>query len=159
MSSDNPLRIYVTHAYQEHEEYARVFEYLESRDNFFYVNCSEPDHRPGEGQDAVEEHLRNQIELSEVVIFPVGMHAQDTELFDFQLRVAQVFKKPILAIKAFGDTVMLPAKAMEMAKQIVEWNDRVITDAVKSLARGSDPGASDIIEFDMTGIDIPEIPK
>ncbi|MGI9290993.1 MAG: hypothetical protein ACR2QG_06920 [Gammaproteobacteria bacterium] len=159
MSMNDPLRIFITHSYQEHEEFTRVFEYLESRDNFFYENCSDPENKPAGGAlEAVQEHLRNQIEKAEVVIFPVGMHAQDPNLYNFQLTVAQAFKKPILAIKSFGDTMIIPPEALKATNDIVEWNDRIITDTVRRLARG-DASESDIIEFDIEGLDIPEIPK
>lgn len=157
MSAKEPLRLFVTHAYQEHEEYARVFEYLESRDNFYYVNCSDPDNKPQDGGlEAVQEHLRTQIEPAEVVIFPVGVHSQDTELLNFQLTVAQVFKKPIMAIESFGGTQAIPKQAMEAAAEIVAWNDRVITDTAKRLARGGDGGQWDTIDFDVDDLDIPE---
>jgi hypothetical protein len=159
MSAKEPLRIFVTHAYQEHEEYARVYEYLESRDNFYYINCSDPENIPAGGeQEAVQEHIRKQIEPSEVVIFPVGVHAQDPELLKFQLMVAQVFKKPILAIKSFGDTMMIPREALEAADEIVEWNDRLITDTAKRLARGGGE-EWDTIEFNVDDLDIPDLPE
>jgi hypothetical protein len=159
MSAKEPLRIFVTHAYQEHEEYARVYEYLESRDNFYYVNYSDPENKPeGSDQEAVQEHLRKQIEPCEVVLFPVGVHAQDPKLLKFQLQVAQAFKKPILAIKSFGDTMMIPKDALEVADEIVEWNDRLITDTAKRLARGG--GAEwDTIEFNVDDLDIPDLPE
>ena len=46
MSEKNPIRIYVTHAFASHPDYHRVFEYLEALPNFFYRNCSVPDHPP-----------------------------------------------------------------------------------------------------------------
>jgi Thoeris protein ThsB, TIR-like domain len=157
MSAKEPLRLFVMHAYQEHEEYARVFEYLESRANFYYVNFSDPDNKPQDGGlDAVQEHLRNQIEPAEVVLFPVGVHAQDPDLINFQLTVAQVFKKKILAIKSSGGTQAIPKQAMEAATETVEWNDRVITDMAKRLARGGDGAQWDTIDFDVDDLDMPE---
>jgi hypothetical protein len=38
---------------------------------------------------------------------------------------------------------------MDSAADMVDWNDRVITDAVRRLARGEDTQAWDVIEFDM----------
>jgi len=160
MSAKKPVRLFITHAYQEHEEYARVFEYLESRDNFYYVNCSNPENKPeGGAKDAVQEHLRQQIRSAEVVVYPVALHAQDPGLITFQLHVAQAFKIPILAIKPFGETVQVPVKLLEPASEVVDWNDRVITDTLKRLAHGGGSGDTDIIEFDIEGLDIPELPK
>ena len=46
MSQANPLRIFVTHLWENSDDYLRVFEYLESSRNFFYRNFSTPDQAP-----------------------------------------------------------------------------------------------------------------
>jgi hypothetical protein len=154
MSEKDPIRLFVTHAFQEHEEYARLFEYLESRDNFFYNNYSDPefDLGPG-GQEAIEEEIRRQVNQAEIVLFPVGVHAVKPQLIDFELRVAQAFKKPIIAIQGFGETIRIPRQALEAADVIVGWDDRVIIDNIKQLARGIDMHQLDVIEFDLEGLD------
>jgi hypothetical protein len=37
VSESNPIRVFVTHAFQETDDYLRVFEFLESVDRFFYL--------------------------------------------------------------------------------------------------------------------------
>jgi hypothetical protein len=154
MSEKDPIRLFVTHAFQEHEEYARIFEYLESRDNFFYNNYSDPefDLGPG-GQEAIQEEVRRQIKQAEVVLFPLGVHAVKPQLIDFELQVAQAFKKPIIAIQAFGGTVNVPKQVLEAADVVVGWDDRVIIDNIMQLARGIDKSQLDVIEFDLEGLD------
>jgi len=154
MSEKDPIKLFVTHAFQEHEEYARLFEYLESRDNFFYNNYSDPefDLGPG-GQEAIQEEIRRQIKPAEVVLFPVGVHAVKPQLIDFELQVAQAFKKPIIAIQAFGGTASIPKQALEAADVVVGWDDRVIIDNIRQLARGIDKNQLDVIEFDLEGLD------
>lgn len=49
MSAKNPIRLFVTHAFASYPDYHRVFEYLEASPNFFYRNCSVPDHPPAAG--------------------------------------------------------------------------------------------------------------
>ena len=154
MSEKDPIRLFVTHAFQAHEEYARIFEYLESRDNFFYNNYSDPefDLGPG-GQEAIQEEIRRQIKQAEVVLFPLGVRAVKPQLIDFELQVAQAFKKPIIAIQAFGGTVNIPKQALEAADVVVGWDDRVIIDNIRQLARGIDKSQLDVIEFDLEGLD------
>ena len=36
VSQANPLRLFITHAWEMSDDYLRVFEYLESARNFFY---------------------------------------------------------------------------------------------------------------------------
>lgn len=149
MSESKPIRIFVTHAFQEHELYARVFEYLESRDKFYYFNCSNLDAPPAAGgQDALHESVRSQIRDAEAVLFPVEIHAQNPRLIDFELMVAQAFKKPIIAIKSHGGTQALPRDALAAAVEIVNWNDRLITEALRRHGRGENIPKWDVIEFD-----------
>ena len=150
MAAKKPIRLFVTHCFSEHEEYARVFEYLESRDNFYYVNFSDPDFRPAGGnQEALQEALHAQIKNVEILVFPVGVHSVNPQLVDYQLRCAKACKLPILAIKAFGGTLAVSKEALAQADVVVEWNDRVIVDNIRRLARNEDTGQWDVIEFDM----------
>jgi len=149
MSEKDPIRIFVTHAFQEHEEYARVFEYLEARDKFYYVNYSDPDGKPEVGgQEGLQEAIRKQIRMVEVVLFPVGVYIQDPRIIEFELKVAQAFDKPVIAIQAFGLTQTLPREIAAAAAETVEWNDRAITDAIRHFARGEDTAKWDVVEFD-----------
>ena len=163
MSEKDPIRLFVMHAFQEHEEYARIFEYLESRDNFFYVNTSRPENKPeGGATTAVQEAIREQIKPCEVVVFPAGVYSQDPNLINFELKVAQAFEKPVLAIMAFGGTQVIPKEAMDAATDTVEWNDRAIADAVKRLARGGGGAGDamwDTVEFNIDDLDIPDLKK
>lgn len=148
MSATDPIRLFVAHNFEDHEEYAQVFEFLESRDNFYYVNFSDPENQPV-GLEPMQEAIRQQIKNAEIVLFPFGVHASNPQLIDFELRVAQAFKVPILGIKSFGVTQLVSDEALEAANEVVEWNDRVITDAIRRLARGEDTAQWDVIEFDM----------
>jgi len=150
MSEKDPIRLFVTHCFAEHEDYTRVFEYLESRDNFYYFNYSKPEAKPANGGvEATHEEIRQQLKHVEIVIFPVGIHYTDPQLIDFELLCAQAFEKPILAIKAFGGTVTVTKELLDQADEIVEWNARAITEGVERLARNIDKGKWDVIEFDM----------
>lgn len=149
MSEKNPVKLFVTHVFADHEEYSRVFEYLESRDNFFYVNFSNPDDGPVGDSEAIQEAIRQQIKPVEVVLFPAAIASANQQLIDFQLKVAQAFDKPIIAIKAYGETHHLSDELLATATEVVEWNDRSITEAATRLARGGSSEPWDVIEFDM----------
>lgn len=148
MSEQDPVRIFVVHAFDAHEDYARVFEYLECRDNFFYLNCSDPQGGGDRSTEALQEAIRNQIQHAEAVVFPIGIYSQNAQLIDFELTVAQAFKKPVIAIKSYGDTLAMPVKVMEIAAETVEWNERAITDAIRRHGRGEEIGQWDVIDFD-----------
>lgn len=148
MSESNPIRVFVIHAFTEHVEYVRVFEYFESRPNFYYHNCSKPNAKPTSGdREEVNEELRRQIQPAEIVILPVSIFATDPVLVTFQIDAAKGMKKPVLAVKAFGDTVAIKKSVLDKADDIVDWNDRAITEAVKRLARHDSSGQWEVIDF------------
>lgn len=150
MSEKNPFRVFVAHEFRENAEYQRVFEYLESRDNFFYLNYSDPEaQEPNAAPDVLQEAIRQQVKNAEVVIVPAGMLAGGAGLVDFEMKVAQAFDLPIVLIQPFGATMSIPKDALEAAAEIVEWDERLIIDGIRRAARGEDTAKWDVIEFDM----------
>jgi hypothetical protein len=148
VSEKDPFRVFVTHVFQENEDYQRVFEYLESRDNFFYTNFSDPENLPSAGgSEALKEELRNQIKDAEVVILPLAVSEENPDLVGFQLDYAQASKKPILGIQSFGGTVAINKAVLERCDDVIEWNERTIISAIKRLARNEDTAQWETIEF------------
>lgn len=150
MSEQDPFRVFVTHLFQENEDYRRVFDYLESRDNFFYMAYSNPDNMPTTGgADAIKEELREQIKQAEVVILPVAILELNKDLVRYQMDVAQAGKKPILGIESFGGTVAVSKEVIDRCDDLVEWNERTIISAIKKLARNEDTAEWEVIEFNL----------
>jgi hypothetical protein len=148
VSEKDPIRIFVAHLFTEHMDYLRIFEYLESRDNFFYINYADPGRMPpAGGTEAIKEELRNQIKQAEVLLLPVTLFEENQDLITFQMDVAQAFGKPIIAIKSFGGTVVIQKVIVDRADEIVEWSDRAITDAIRRQARHEDTTQWETIEF------------
>jgi hypothetical protein len=148
MSESNPIRVFVVHVFNEYPEYVRVFEYLESRPNFYYHNCSRPNARPASNDSAaLQEELRRQIQAAEIVVLPVTIFATNPVLVTFQVDAAKALKKPVLAIKAFGETVAIKKSLLDKADDIVDWNNRTITEGIKRLARNDNSGQWEVIEF------------
>jgi hypothetical protein len=148
VSEKDPFRVFVIHVFQENEDYQRVFEYLESRDNFFYTNFSDPENMPSAGgSEAMKEELRNQIKDAEVVILPLAISEENPDLVGFQLDFAQASKKPVLGIQSFGDTVAIDKAVLERCDDVIEWNERTIISAIKRLARNEDTAQWETIDF------------
>jgi len=150
VSENDPFRVFVTHVFQENEDYQRVFEYLESRDNFFYKNLSDPENMPsGGGNETVKEELRNQIKDAEVVILPLAISEINPDLVGFQLDFAQASNKPILGIQSFGGTVAIDKAILERCSDVIEWNERTIISAIKRLARNEETAQWETIDFNL----------
>ena len=79
VTQKNPIRLFVTHVWVEDDDYHRVFEYLESADNFFYRNTANPADRPAGDKDALREGLRKQITDAEIVIVPASLYRRHVD--------------------------------------------------------------------------------
>ena len=147
MSQNNPIRLFVTHAWEASDEYLRIFEYLESARNFFYKNSSAPDKAPAGGKEADREELRRQIAPAEAVIALPGLYRQHSELLLFEMTFAKASDKPVILMKPFGANAVLPNTITSLADQVVEWDGRALVDAIKAQARHEESHRWDTIEF------------
>jgi len=147
VSQANPIRLFITHAWEMSDDYLRVFEYLESARNFFYKNYSTPDQPPGAEKEAQRENLRKQIAPVEAVIALSSLYDAHQDLLTFQLLFAQASKKPVILMKPFGSTKAAPKAILDLASEIVEWDERALVDALRLHARQEKSGRWDTIEF------------
>jgi len=148
MSEKDPIRVYVTHAFASHPDYHRVFEYLEALPNFFYRNCSVPDHLPQVGgKEALKEEYRTQLKTAEVVVVLSSLYAENEYWTTYQMDAAQASNLPLVAIEPFGVSVEVPAEVAKRAVEVVGWDERLIVDALRRQARHEDTARWDTIEF------------
>jgi hypothetical protein len=147
MSQANPVRLFVTHLWENSDDYLRVFEYLESARNFFYRNYSTPDKRPASDREVLREDLRRQINPAEAVIALSSLYDTDKDLLTFQLLFAQASHKPVILMKPFGTARDAPKAILDLADEIVEWDERALVDAVRRQARHEETTRWDTIDF------------
>lgn len=148
MSEDNPIRMFVTHNFVEDDDYLRVFEFLESVDRFFYLNCSKPENVPSAGGlEAIKEELISQIKPCEAVVVLATHFIQNADLVSFQMDVAAANEKPMIAIRPFGGLLETPEALVKRVKEHIDWNEREIADALRRQARLEDTARWDVIDF------------
>ena len=148
MSENNPIRVFVTHTFAETDDYLRVFEFLESMDNFFYLNVSKPEDMPKTGGlVAIKDELIAQIKESEAVVVLSSLYIENTDLVRYEMDVAEANEKPTIAIRPFGGMGETPTDLVGRANEHIEWNDRQIVDALKRQARLEDTSRWDVIDF------------
>ncbi len=147
MSQANPIRLFVTHLWEENDDYLRVFEYLESARNFYYRNSSTPERRPSGDKEALKEDLRRQIAPAEAVIALAGLYERNQDLLLFQLLYAQACEKPVILLKRFGVAQAVPKALADLATEVIEWDERALVDAVRRQARHEDTTRWDVVEF------------
>jgi hypothetical protein len=147
MSQAQPIQLFVTHDWTNSDDYLRVFEYLESSNNFFYKNCSTPDHMPAGDKEALRESLRKQIAPAEVVIALPSLAEGARDLLQFQMVFAQACNKPVVLMKNFGSAAPVPKALTDMASELVDWDGRALVDAIKRQARHEETNRWETIEF------------
>lgn len=148
MSEKNPIRVFATHSFDESDDYLRVFEFLESVDRFYYLNVSKPENIPTTGGlVAIKDELIRQIKESEAVIVLSSLYEQKSDLVGFMMDVADANKKNMIAIRPFGGITETPEAIVNRVKELVEWNDREIADAVRRQARGEDTARWEALDF------------
>jgi hypothetical protein len=148
MSQRDPIRVFVTHCFEESDDYARAFEFFESARNFYYRNCSAPDVRlvsaDPEGQ---REELRRQIALAEVVIALACLYSTRQDLLLFELNYAKASDKPVVLLPHFGHEPLDGRVLKGLVDQAVPWDERALIDAVRRQARHEETARWDTIEF------------
>ena len=148
MSQQNPIRVFVTHHWQDADDYARLFEYLESARNFFYRNTSTPDKAPSAGDtETVREDLRKQINAAEIVIALASIYTANPDQTIFQMNYGQSQKKPVLLLPPFGSRQDLPKLLRDRADECGQWDERALVDGIRRLARQEATARFDTIEF------------
>ena len=147
MSQANPIRLFVTHAWEPSDDYLRVFEYLESARNFFYRNYGTPEQRPGGDKEALREDLRRQIGPVEAVVALSSLYDAHRDLLTFELLYAQANNKPVILMKPFGARKEVPKAILDLANEVVEWDERALDDELRRQARHEETTRWDTIEF------------
>jgi hypothetical protein len=148
VSESNPIRIYVSHVFQESDDYLRVFEFLESADRFFYLNCSDPINVPESGGlVGIKDALIEQIKACEAVVILGGLYVEHNELVKYQIDVAEANEKAIVAIRPFGGITEIAPELLERAHETVGWNEREMVDALKRHARLEETSRWDVVDF------------
>lgn len=146
MVSNDPIRLFIAHTFVEHDDFYKVVEYIQSKDSFLYVNTASLIN-PGGTDKAAQEELRKQIGLAEIVIVPVNIYKSNSELVDYQLRMAEHFGLKVLALRPFGVDATLPKELRNCCTEVVEWEPRRIINSIKKLARNVRIPEYEVVEF------------
>ena len=147
VSQRNPIKLFVSHVWEENDDYFRVFEFLESDSNFYYQNFSTPDTRPTGDKEALREDLRKQIAPAEIVIVPSSLSRKYGDLILFQMNFAKASDKPVLLLESYGVKEQIPKAIRDLADEVIDWDKRTLVDAIRRHARHEETHRWDTIEF------------
>jgi hypothetical protein len=148
VSESNPITVFASHAFDETDDYLRLFEFLESVDRFYYINVSKPENIPESGGlQAIKDELIEQIKASEAVFILSSVYEQKPDIVEFIMDAADINNKKMIAVRPFGSVREMPPELIERCKEHVEWNDREMADAVRRQARGEDTQRWEVLDF------------
>jgi hypothetical protein len=143
----NPIRMFVTHSWEENDDYTRIFEYLEAPGTFYYINTSQPQAKRPIDKESQREDLRRQIAPCEVVIVLPAAFRAAPDLVLFPMTFSKAADRPIVAMENFGSTDPLPKAIKDLADEVCAWNERSLIDALRRQARHQESTRWDTIEF------------
>jgi hypothetical protein len=148
VSEKNPIRVFATHRFEESDDYLRIFEFLEGVDRFYYLNVSKPENIPGAGgMQAIKDELIQQIKQCEAVFVLPGLYEEEKDLVEFMMDVADANEKNMIAVRPFGGVVEVTEAIASRCKEVIEWNDRELADALRRQARGEDTARWEVLDF------------
>ena len=148
MSEQDPIRIFVTHAFNESDDYLRIFEFIECVDRFYYLNVTRPEDAPKTGgMEEIKDILIQQIKAAEAVIVVPSLLETHSDLLNFMMDGADAGGKPMIVIRPFGGVEETPKELVDRANEHIEWNAREIVDAIKRQARLEDTQRWDVVDF------------
>ena len=148
MSQRNPIKLFVSHVWEEVDDYLRVFEYLESDSNFYYQNFSTPDRPPSSAdKEVLREDLRKQMAPVEVVIVPSSLARKHSDMVLFQMNYAKASDKPVIVLEWYGVKQPIPKPIIDLSDEVIDWDKRSLIDAIRRQARHEETTRWDTIEF------------
>lgn len=130
--------LFISHAWKYGDEYDRLVDLLDNANNFSWRNYSAPKEKPLQNLDSSDVTTKSEIsnaicrKISPVnaVVVISGMYANNREWMEKEIQIAQDYKKPIIAIKPWGNNNM-PAYITNIATTVVNWNTDSIVSAIR----------------------------
>lgn len=127
--------LFISHSWKYTDSYNSLLNILYNRGYFTFKNYSVPRIDPiidAEGDIALYSAIKNQMGPSSVVLILAGVYASYSKWIDAEIRIAQDYKKPIIAIEPWGsERTSLVVK--NAADKIVKWNANSIVAAIRDL--------------------------
>ena len=130
--------LFISHAWKYGDDYNRLVDLLDKAPYFTYRNYSAPKDKPLQNLDSSDVTTKNQIKAAiDRKITPVncvlvisGMYIPYREWMQYEINTAKDKKKPIVAIKPWGNE-KVPVAVSSVADEVVNWNTESIVSAIR----------------------------
>lgn len=132
---EKTYRIFISHSWNYSNQYDKVIEFLD-KENLSYYNHSVPKDDPIHTK-GTDKELYNAIEAKikgcSCIIILAGVYSSYSKWIDKEIKIAQIYKKPIIAVKYWGAS-RISNVVREAADEIVGWNSKSLVDSIKKHA-------------------------
>jgi len=125
-------KLFISHAWNYHDDYDRLVKLLKEASLFNHANYSVPkDDKFGKMSKAeLQEELRQQIRPVNCFLALGGVYMSYSDWIQFELDFAVSLGKPIIGIKPWGNTNVSTAVS-SVSKEVVGWNTDSIVAAIR----------------------------
>ena len=128
-------RLFISHAWDYGGDYQRLVKLLSEAKRFRLMNYSVPEQDPIMARNArqLREALKNHIKPVHAVLIISGMYVNHREWIQYEIDVAQDYRKPIIGIEPRGSQ-RVPVEVRSAATTMVKWNTDSIVKAIRQNA-------------------------
>jgi len=125
-------KLFISHAWDYHEDYKRLVGLLKDASLFQHSNYSVPkdDKFNRMSKDELKEEIRQQIRPVNCFLALGGVYMSYSDWIQFELDFAKSLNKPIIGIKPWGNDNVSTAVS-SIASEVVGWNTNSIIDAIR----------------------------
>src|SRR5437899_2305487 len=89
-------KLFISHAWDYHEDYYRLEKFLHKAPRFRWKNLSVPEHDPILDTKHLEYELNKQMRSANVFLILSGMYVSHSEWLQYEIRFARRIGRPIL---------------------------------------------------------------
>lgn len=124
--------VFISHAWNYHEDYLRVVQFLDDAQYFNWRNYSVPEHDPVDANSnrMLKEALKRQMRPANIVLILSGMYAAHSRWIDFEIEFSIDINKPMIGIRPWGQQ-RIPKIVSDNVDVMVGWQTDSIISAIR----------------------------
>ena len=124
--------VFISHAWNYHEDYLRVVQFLDDAQYFNWRNYSVPEHDPVDANSnrMLKEALKRQMRPANIVLILSGMYAAHSGWIDFEIEFSLQITKPMIGIRPWGQQ-RIPKIVSDNVDVMVGWQTDSIISAIR----------------------------
>ena len=129
--------LFISHSWAYSDTYEGLTKLLNNAAYFSYKNYSVPKDDPihnANNDTELYNAIQNQIAHAQVVIILAGVYSSYSKWIDKEIKIAQDFGKPIIAIEPYGSE-RTSLKVKSAADRIVKWNTDSVVNAIREIVK------------------------